>query len=185
MKKTSYILALIALALSFAFDRQILTFLAAYRTPLLTAILTFLTNAATYLPIPLLILSAFMFYKKASKKITAVWISAGLAFLLAYLIKYLTNRDRPGFIEQLAPVSGSSFPSAHASTTFAPIPMLKSSLKWAWLTFAVLVAFSRVYLGVHYMSDVIGGIILGYAIGEAMNRADFSKIKFLRKLKIA
>ena len=51
---------------------------------------------------------------------------------------------------------------------FSALPVLSKEfkkLKYAWLVFACLVAFSRVYFGLHYLSDVLGGAIIGYLIG--------------------
>ena len=57
----------------------------------------------------------------------------------------------------------------HSASAFAAIPILNREfpkIKWFWILFALLVAFSRLYLGVHYLSDVIFGIILGLAVGD-------------------
>jgi len=51
---------------------------------------------------------------------------------------------------------------------FSALPILNkkfNKLKYIWLVFACLVAFSRVYFGVHYMSDVLTGALVGYLIG--------------------
>jgi undecaprenyl-diphosphatase len=55
-----------------------------------------------------------------------------------------------------------------------------------WLGFAILVAFSRVYFGVHYLSDVIAGAFIGYLIGYlAMNLEEKYKYSnFFKKYKI-
>jgi undecaprenyl-diphosphatase len=61
-----------------------------------------------------------------------------------------------------------SFPSFHAMFVFSLLPLLNkqySKFKYVWIIFAILVAFSRVYLGVHYLSDVLAGAIIGYLIG--------------------
>jgi undecaprenyl-diphosphatase len=57
-----------------------------------------------------------------------------------------------------------SFPSGHTATSFAAAYAVARTLgrRWAWLyAVAALIAFSRLYLGVHYPADVLGGIILG------------------------
>jgi len=185
MKKKYYAILSVALALSMVYDRQILLFITAYRNPILTTILKFLTDSITYLPIPLIILSAIMFYKKTNKKITAVWFVSFSAFIASYAIKYAVGRVRPDFVMPLVHEGSPSFPSAHAAVSFAPVQILSGKLKWVWVIFAVLVAYSRMYLGVHYMSDVIGGIILGCIMGDIIMKIDFSRIKLLKKLKIA
>ena len=51
---------------------------------------------------------------------------------------------------------------------FCALPIISKEfrkIKWAWIIFAVLVAFSRVYFGLHFLSDVLIGGILGYLIG--------------------
>ena len=45
-------------------------------------------------------------------------------------------------------------------------------MKWIWLTIAVVVALSRLYIGVHYLSDVIAGGILGYFVGLVIIAAE-------------
>lgn len=99
-----------------------------------------------------------------------------VADMIAYGLREAIGRDRPPlrFSEPhplvAVPHSG-SFPSGHSATSFACAATL------AWLTplpktalylLAALIAFSRVYNGVHYPLDVIGGALLGLAVATAL-----------------
>jgi undecaprenyl-diphosphatase len=93
--------------------------------------------------------------------------------LSSSVLKFIMERPRP--CHELLNVhllvgcgSGFSFPSSHAVNTFAGALVLSYFLPrwtWAFFTYAVIIAFSRVYVGVHYPSDVLGGAMLGLAIG--------------------
>jgi undecaprenyl-diphosphatase len=109
-----------------------------------------------------------------------VWV--GAADLIAHLssaeLRGAIGRPRPPRrfpeIQTLVPLPhDASFPSGHASTSFACAVVLAAStssrrLRALLLSLAALISLSRVYVGVHYPLDVIGGAALGTAIGLAL-----------------
>jgi membrane-associated phospholipid phosphatase len=98
-----------------------------------------------------------------------VWTSD----LLATGLKAAVDRPRPfQVIAEPEPLItntvASSFPSGHAATSAAGAVILSALVGrgvWRWLTLlAVLIGFSRVYVGVHYPGDVLAGALLGAAV---------------------
>jgi membrane-associated phospholipid phosphatase len=89
-------------------------------------------------------------------------------------IKRRVHRHRPQLADlpPLARVTSSgSFPSSHAATAATAISAYRGLLPQpALVTWATLTALSRPYLGVHYPSDVIVGLLLGALIGQAASR---------------
>ncbi len=86
------------------------------------------------------------------------------------LVKLAIDRPRPmlpGLSPLMSTRSERSFPSAHASTSFAATRLLTRALPSPLVYLAAgAMALSRLYVGVHYPSDVIAGIALGIVLGE-------------------
>lgn len=89
--------------------------------------------------------------------------------LFTQLIKYFIMRPRPytelSNLILLDLGTDYSFPSGHTSTSTAMAYLLsKEYNKWCFMLIPLVVAFSRLYIGVHYPSDVLGGFLLGFFI---------------------
>jgi undecaprenyl-diphosphatase len=100
--------------------------------------------------------------------------AAGLAWGLANVAKAVADRPRPyeviaGAVLRQQPAHGTSFPSSHTAVALAVaialVPFLARPLAAVGIGYAVLVGWSRVYLGVHYPLDILGGASIGLAAG--------------------
>ena len=160
-----------------SFDNSVFRYLDRYRSPGITEVLTFFTffgSIKFLLPAYVLLSLYYIFFKKNSIRsfnIAAIGLSAGI---LLRLIKSIFQRHRPPnpLIEN---VSGFSFPSGHSFSSFtfvgviiyilweSEVSRIVKYLGTAVLfILAAIIAFSRVYLQVHYASDVIAGFCLSF-----------------------
>ncbi len=105
-----------------------------------------------------------------------VALADGVANLVAWLLKLSIDRSRPSTVYAEpkplvhAPHDG-SFPSGHASTSFACATVLAFAAPRyapAFYVLAAAIAWSRVYNGVHYPLDVLGGAALGVLVAIAL-----------------
>ena len=148
---------------------------AAQRTAALTDVVRVLTWAGSALLLVALALIACLAFARAGlrREALAVALSLGGAMLISDWVKLLVSRPRPP-VEHLQAVTGSSFPSGHATQASAfwfslvfAMPAAGASPKQTRvaaglaLLIVLAVATSRVYLGVHYPADVIAGVLLG------------------------
>lgn len=140
--------------------------------PIVTAI-TSLGNGGIFW----IILTVLLLLFKKTRKI-GLCCALGLIFDLLVVnitIKPLVGRIRPYVtLESILPLGhlpgDHSFPSGHSAGSFAAAWALFRSAKKRWgvpaLVLAALISLSRLYVGVHYPTDVIGGVIIGILAGE-------------------
>lgn len=126
-----------------------------------------------------------------TRKIGLVVMAAVIldSILCNVILKNIFLRPRPcdvnTAINLLIPrPSGYSFPSGHTSASFAAVSALyfsgENKIWKAALALAILISFSRMYLYVHYPTDVLGGILVGIFCGY-VGKACFDKICKMRK----
>ena len=153
-------------------DLQLAAWFHAHATPTLTAFFLFFTNLHNTVGILSLALlfAVFLAKKKAWDWVVRVALSVPLGMLLNVLLKNSFQRARPSFENPLLTLTTYSFPSGHtaASTLLYGVAgayLLYTCRGW-WRLLAVvwaagmvvLVGLSRIYLGVHYFSDVLAAM---------------------------
>ena len=158
-------------------DTNVFNYLATHVSARHTEVMEVITYLATpqfLIPVNLILIGYFLFVRKRkwySIQIPVVAIG-GLSLML--LLKYIFSRPRP-LIPLLEPARGFSFPSGHAMMSFSFYGLLIYMIyqnvrnpyaKWTLIVLLFLLIFliglSRVYLRVHYASDVIAGFAAGF-----------------------
>ena len=149
-------------------------------SPALDALMPIVTSFGNMAFVWLLAAVALIVTKRYRPYGIAVVVAVCITALVGEVfIKNIVERARPFLVDPslllglIPPPSSFSFPSGHTGSSFAAatvlclIPMRHAWLKAVPLIGASLVAFSRLYLCVHFPSDVCGGIALGVACGAA------------------
>lgn len=119
-------------------------------------------------PMRLLLLVAGVVALVVRRWRTAAWL-VGLSFLegvVAPASKHLLDRPRPAWPDPITVLASTSYPSGHATaaaTSAVAIALVvrRTAVTWAALGIALAVATSRVFLGAHYPSDVVAGLLFG------------------------
>lgn len=158
-----------------AFDGFITSFLADGRVPILTEFFVELTALGSVTFMGILVLSLWFLRKRDLAVLTGTGIIVAGGAVTAF--KHVIGRARPDIAGDILRYTGGSyaFPSGHATLVFVAATILagkttERGFHALLYTLAVLIAFSRVYLGVHYLTDVLAGAVLGLIIGRLVLR---------------
>jgi len=138
-------------------------------------VITFFGSNSFLLPAYIALALWFLFIKKNMRRVIDVAVIGIIGYLIMYFMKIFFHRVRP-VNSLIGPIEDFSFPSGHASSGFIFYGflawiVLHSEIKTFYkyllasmlVLFSLLIGFSRIYLRVHYFTDVVGGFCVGYA----------------------
>jgi undecaprenyl-diphosphatase len=157
------------------FDSYVYQRVSGFITPGLTDIMrliTFFGSREFFMVLALILIVAFFRKNNFSFYASMIVINLLLSSLLSEGIKYIFHRNRPEIL-RLINIGGYSFPSGHSMVSMSFYGFLiylcckNYKTRWKYLIVSLLtilillIGLSRIYLGVHYASDVLGGFVLG------------------------
>ena len=160
----------------FPIDDRITDWVVDSRHEPLTSVMHMTTAMGDTLPLALVVIGVFVVAWLSNRIDLAITIAVGSlsGYLLMLILKLLFSRDRPPVENRLIDVGGASFPSGHAMLStvvygltavvvFRIFPRIRErAVVLVWLPVLVLlIGLSRVYLGVHWASDVVFGWLFG------------------------
>ncbi|NEQ47308.1 MAG: phosphatase PAP2 family protein [Leptolyngbya sp. SIOISBB] len=164
-----------------AWDQPILLWLRETASPQLDRFAVVLTQFGVYWGVfPLaLIIGLVLLGQRRWRSLTYYSLTLIGSMLINVTVKSLAARSRPALWDSPAPELDYSFPSGHAmsSMTFiAALVILLRGSRWQWLVtllggiFVLAIGWTRLYLGVHYPSDIVAGwaASIGWAVGVAL-----------------
>ncbi len=181
-------------------DQEFFLFLNSYHNIFFDYLMTVFTSEIFW--VPLYLITVFVIGKKYGKKSAFIFISLGLLILcadqFAGIVKHSVQRLRPSHDPMLMPLTHIfhykgglySFFSAHSANAFAyatfTILLFRNNIYTLFIIpWAILVAYTRIYLGLHFPGDILcgalSGIFFAYGIFRLMNFAE-SKISPLNEI---
>lgn len=175
-------------------DREVYEFIYASESFITTALMlgfTQLGEVLSMIVMSLILISILMLYKLKIHTLF-ILISMIASGILIPVLKNSFDRERPSML-RLVEISGFSFPSGHAigsTIFFGSLGTIikhtnlnnKALLMTVCATFVLMISSSRVYLGVHYPTDVLAGVVIGLAVvvgTSALLHKKFKKIALI------
>jgi len=191
MKKEWIIgVGILSILISFIFDAEIIKFVSLFRNFILNEFFLGVTFVSSEVIIFFFLTSLFLWKEHKRKWVLPLWATLFFSVVVSLILKIGIHRARPfqqGIVSTLPVLEKASqlvwnfsFPSFQSMLAFCAVPILAKEFprfKYIWIIFAGLVAFSRVYFGLHFMSDVLSGGLIGLIIGWGV-------ISFENKYKI-
>ena len=155
-------------------DKAIMSFALHHRKKGWTWLMRGFTELGKPIPVALICLFNYFYYAKDSFFANELIICLAVGMILAYLFKITIKRERPDE-HRLVQEKDYSFPSYHALGSALiyfsiALELVSKGVGEHWLGLLVcvicfvMIGYSRVYLGIHYMSDILGGWSLGVII---------------------
>jgi phytol kinase len=173
-------LAVSGMAIGYAFNNEILNFVVSLRFSPLNEIMLFMTKEG--LALLAAAIGAVLLIRKRYVEFTLVVLAGIVGVEAGYLMKKILHIPRPFATEAFSDIAlkfttGYTLPSLHAVFCFSLLPLLKRCFKtpatrWTIAAALVVITLSRVYLGLHYVTDLIVGALVGYASAKFWIIAD-------------
>lgn len=198
------LMSLILIIIALLYDKQIIVYIASLRNYFLDYIFLSVAFASNAIIIFFFLTTLFLWKEHKRRWILPLWMASFFSVAISFIIKISVKRPRPfqdgtisalkilfNFMKDNFNTWNFSFPSFQAMLAFSALPLLNKefrNFKYIWLIFAILVAFSRVYFGVHYLSDVLAGALIGYLIGYSLVIIEEKYkpgLKLIKKIKIS
>lgn len=157
-----------------SFEFTLLDALQALRCPVLDALAVFFDQAGAHGEIWIAFTAVLLAFRRTRRAGLAMALALGLYMLAGHCaLKPLFARPRPCDVNTAITIlvkrpHGHSFPSGHTASAFAAAFALwlqNRKLGVPALVLAAFIAFTRLYLYVHFPTDVLGGLVLGLALG--------------------
>lgn len=161
-----------------SFDERVLRWFETHRSPMLDKVMLEITTLGTGVVLVMLVLVASVFLWQTQHKWSVYLLMLGVlgGKLFNTLLKEFYERPRPSVVQWVTEVHSASFPSGHAMSSmvvYGSVAYLVGRLEartrlrrttWTLAAIVILaIGISRMYLGVHYPSDVIAGFVGGLA----------------------
>jgi len=154
----------IALLLSFLIDKPVVAFFNLLKNPVLDVFfssLMIVEESFAFYVIVILLTMSLLVLKKRQNFVPYI-ISIILNLSLVFILKGTIQRPRPDMVDD------KSFPSGHTTLLFTSLPFLeKKNFKWItilWLIASIIFILARLWLGYHYLSDVMASLVLSFGI---------------------